>query len=175
MFTIERHGGRNRLVSDAKLTANDFGRVAKELGIVPMRARKIGLVAARMAEQDTVVETLWNGKETRNTAHYGDWIVTNLDARGVALRDRDGNTNTYVIEVDTFAHLYERMSWNNDFGEICRSSSTVLAIKLDGGFDIVAPWDEGQQASSGYLLLNGKDVYGNNTEPFEATYEILPQ
>jgi hypothetical protein len=175
MFAIERHGGRARLVSDSKLTVNDFGRIAQELGIVPMRARKIGLIAARLAEEDTVVETLWNGRETRNTAHYGDWIVTNLDQRGVALRDQDGNTNTYVVEADTFADLYERMGQSNDFGEICRSRSTVLAIKFDGGFDILAPWDEGQRASSGYLLLNGKHVYGNSAEPFEATYEILPQ
>jgi hypothetical protein len=47
----------------------------------------------------------------------------------------------------------------------------VDAIRLPGGFDIAAPWGERQQAPSGYLILSGGEVYGNNAETFAATYE----
>jgi hypothetical protein len=47
----------------------------------------------------------------------------------------------------------------------------VDAIRLPGGFDIAAPWGERQRVPSGYLILNGSEVYGSNAEAFRATYE----
>jgi hypothetical protein len=37
----------------------------------------------------------------------------------------------------------------------------------------LAPWGQRERAPKGYLLLNGKDVYGNNAGTFEATYEMV--
>jgi hypothetical protein len=50
---------------------------------------------------------------------------------------------------------------------------TVDALHLSGGFDIVAPWGERQTAPDGYLILSGRQVYGNNAETFAATYEVV--
>jgi hypothetical protein len=46
---------------------------------------------------------------------------------------------------------------------------------MPAGFDIMAPWGERQVGEQGYLILNGGEVYGNNTDTFEATYELVPQ
>ena len=153
------------------LTPADFERIAKETGRRPLRARKIGFVAARQASKREVVETRWNGKETTNTARKGDWIVTNLSPRQEALRDREGCLNIYVIRAERFPSLYEPTGVQNEFGALHRAKSIVDAIALPGGFDIVAPWGEQQTAPSGYLLRNGTEVYGNNAETFAATYE----
>ena len=48
----------------------------------------------------------------------------------------------------------------------------MSALSLPGGFDIVAPWGERQTGASGYLLLNGDEVYGISRDAFEATYEF---
>ncbi len=58
-------------------------------------------------------------------------------------------------------------------GKVYRPKGVVTALRFRGGFDILAPWGERQVAPAGYLILNGADVYGNNAETFEATYEAL--
>ena len=171
MHTITRTGGETRLESYAVLTPADFARIAEELGQAPVRARKIGYVAAREATRREVVETRWNGKETTNTARPGDFIVTNLTPERQLLRDDEGQTNVYVIAADKFPALYERTSEKGAHGAIYRAKGTVSALPLPRGFDIVAPWGERQTGASGYLLLNGEEVYGAGREAFEATYE----
>ena len=57
-------------------------------------------------------------------------------------------------------------------GAIYRAKGVVSTIPLPGGFDIAAPWGERQTATSGYLLCNGSEVYGNSRTAFEATYEV---
>ena len=84
MHKIVRIGGKARLEADAVLTPADFVRIAEELGETPVRARKVGYVAARKAKEPEVIETRWNGKETTNTARPGDFIVTNLTPRAPA-------------------------------------------------------------------------------------------
>ena len=81
MFKIDRTAPGDRLEADAVLTPSDFQSIAKQLGPPPLRARKIGYVAARAQPRSEVVETRWNGKETSNTARAGDFIVTNLSPR----------------------------------------------------------------------------------------------
>jgi hypothetical protein len=163
--------GGARLTSDAKLTPDDFRAVAGRVGVVPFAARKSGLISAVTAAGDTRVETRWNGKETVNTARPGDRIVTNLDARGKPLVDRDGQHNVYVIKADAFVKLYELADTPEILVATYRARGIVEAIALPGGFDILAPWGETQWADRGYLILNGADVYGNNADTFEATYE----
>ena len=55
---------------------------------------------------------------------------------------------------------------------VYRPKGVVEAIRFEGGFDIMAPWGEKQRASDGWLLLNGRDVYGNHQDTFTATYEL---
>jgi hypothetical protein len=166
--------GKARLKSDVRLKTEHFHAIAAHLGQNPIRARKIGYVAARQAQCRETIETRWNGKETANTAEVADWIVTSLSPTQEILRDRDGSVNTYVIAVDRFPSLYEPTGARIEHRAIYRAKGVVEAIALPGGFDILAPWGERQQAPAGYLLLNeGGEVYGNNAETFKATYEPL--
>jgi hypothetical protein len=176
MFKIVHTGpGRDavRVEADTRLTPDDFRRIASDLVRPIVRARKVGFVAAQVARQDETVETRWNGTETTNTARKGDWIVTNLSPEQKALRDREGHLNTYVIRADRFHHLYEPTGAQNELGAVHRARGVVEAIRLPGGFDIMAPWGERQRSPEGYLLCNGIEVYGNNAETFAATYKLL--
>jgi hypothetical protein len=176
MFTIESAGifrRKQRLVAPNQLVEAEFRKVADRIGRKAFKARKLGLIAARKAVEAETVETRWDSKETTNTARPGDWIVTNLSPKGKVLRDGEGNQNTYVVEADTFSGLYEPVGGQNTFGQIFKAKNTVDAVYLSGGFDILAPWGEKQTAREGYLLLNGKDVYGNNAKTFDATYEAV--
>jgi hypothetical protein len=176
MFKIQSSGVRKkkqRLVSNSVLKTVDFKNVGKALGVMPFSARKIAFVAARTARRAEDIETRWNGKETWNTAKPGDFIVTSLTRRKTILRDQAGNVNTYVIKAKTFAKLYAPVSGKNKRGAFYKAKSVVEAIALSGGFDILAPWGQRERTAKGYLLLNGKDVYGNNAGTFEATYEMV--
>jgi hypothetical protein len=142
LFNIESKGflgRRRRLVAEGELSSADFRIIAKQLGASPLPARKIGLVAARRATQVASVETRWNGKETRNTASPGDWIVTNLSPQGEVFRDKSDHPNTYVIRAATFDRLYEPTVGQTEFGPIYISDGLVEAIHLSGGFEILAP------------------------------------
>lgn len=173
LITSDDDDSRPRLVAPHGLTKHDFLLIAKALRIPPKSARKVGHVAARRSDVQQRIETRWNGKETENVAAPEDWIVTNLTADRDALRDKNGNTNTYVIRSERFPELYELTAASNTFGDIYRSVSQVEAIHLAGGFEILAPWNEVQRATSGYLILNGTKVYGNHEDTFLATYEFL--
>jgi hypothetical protein len=164
---------RRRLVANKVLKQSDFKRIAANLGVKPVRASKLGLIAARKAMRHETVATYWNGKETTNTARRGDFIVTSLTRRKTVLRDRRGNANTYVIKSKNFARLYGRTAGENKFGKFFKSKSIVNAVYFSGGFEILAPWGERERAPRGYLLQNGSAVYGNNAQTFEATYKIL--
>ena len=173
MRKIVRVGGNARLEADAILTPADFARIAEELGQTPVRARKVGYVAARKATASERVETRWNGKETTNTARPGDYIVTNLSPQRQPLRDDDGYINDYVIAADRFPTLYEPTSDTSEQGAIYRAKGVVSALPLPGGFDILAPWGERQTGASGYLLLNGDEVYASSAGAFDATYTAV--
>jgi hypothetical protein len=175
-FRIIRKGRRqdmSRLEADAILTPKDFHLIARALGGPAVRARKTGFVSARRATKYEPIQTRWNGIETTNTARPGDWIVTNLTRQKKPLLDTMGYINTYVIRVKRFASLYERTDGMTPFGAIYQSKSVVSVISLRGGFDIKAPWGERQRADKGYLVLNGKEVYGINKATFAATYEVV--
>jgi hypothetical protein len=173
LFKIHPTARGDRLEADGVLTPSDFQRIAKMLRRLPLRARKIGFVAARRAKKSQVVETYWNGKETSNTARRGDFIVTNLSPNSEALRDADGHLNVYVISADRFPSLYEPAAARSEHGAVYRAKGLASAIPLPGGLDIAAPWGERQTTSGGYLLLSGKDVYGISEGAFEETYELV--
>jgi hypothetical protein len=174
-FTLERTGkphDKCRLLAPTKLTRVDFFAVAARIGHQPIKARKIGLVAARRAQAVETIETRWNGKETINTAQPGDWIVTSLSLDKV-MCDPSGNVNTYVINAEIFPSLYESTAGENVFGRFFRAKHMVDALFLSGEFEILAPWGQKQTADAGYLLFNDEEVYGNNAIAFEETHEIV--
>jgi uncharacterized protein len=176
LFSVERTGkfGRKpRLVAHRQLTPADFRAVAVKLGKRPQTVRRIGLVAARQATTTEQVETRWNGRESQNAAAPGDWVVTNLSAQGQVLRDKAGSANVYVIRADRFASLYDRHTGELAEGAIYKATGgEAQALYFSGGFELVAPWGELQQAPEGYLLLNEGEVYGNNRETFDTSYVI---
>ncbi|MEQ1711105.1 MAG: hypothetical protein ABL908_06875 [Hyphomicrobium sp.] len=139
-----------------------------------MTARKIGFAAARQATGgEKKVVARWNGKESSDVAKPGDWIVTNMSPQREFLRDRENSLNTYVIRADVFPRLYDRDIGETEHGAIFRSKSVVEAFLLPGSFEIMAPWGEIQRGARGDLIKNGDEVFGNNRETFEATYEIV--
>lgn len=174
MYSIESNtAGAARLIATERLTAVDFRAIAKDLGVQPSNARKIGFVAARMAAQQQRVETRWNGLESSNVAAPGDWIVTNLTPDRTVMRDDDGHENAYVVKDEAFRRLYVRDHADTPpFGDVYRAVGEVSAIYLAGGFEILAPWNEIQRSDCGYLLLSGEEVYGNQKQTFEATYQM---
>jgi hypothetical protein len=168
-------GGKPRLIADAVLTAADFHAIAVKLGAKPRKARKVTMIAARPATAGERIETQWNGPETVNTAKAGDWVATSLAADGEVLRDRAGHPNSYIIPAADFPTLYAQVEGSNQFGRFHAARGTVAALRLSGGFEILAPWGELQTAPDGYLMLVGSEVYGNNAETFAATYEVLDE
>jgi hypothetical protein len=176
MFKIESSGifrRKHRLVAPTKLDKDDFKKVAGCIGAKPVKARKIGFGAARRAVRAEVIATQWDGKETTNSAQPGDWIVTNLSPARTVIRDKTGHENIYVIKAENFAGLYDSIIGSNEFGQFYKAKNIVDAVYLSGGFDIFASWGQKQVADVGYLLASGHDVYGNNSDTFNATYEVV--
>ena len=176
MFSIEWTGSGQRsarVIATDTLGKTEFHRIAAMLGAPAVTARKTGSVAAHKAGNAQRVETRWNGKESANDAAPGDWIVTALGPDGQALRDGEGSTNVYVVREDKFSELYEPSNLASSAGPVFRPKGVVEAIRLEGGFEIEAPWGELQRGDDGWLLLNGDEVYGNHRDTFAATYEIL--
>jgi uncharacterized protein len=174
-FTIETQGllrKKHRLTARRQLTPADFRALAVRLGVRPLTARREGLVAARQATARENVETRWNGKESQDTAAPGDWIITNLSARGRVMRDKAGHTNVYVIRADRFPTLYDRHEGETEQGAIYKAKGTVQALYFGAGFELMAPWGELQKGPDGYVILNGEEVYGNNRTTFDASYKI---
>jgi len=177
MYKILRTGfwrPKARLLAPDGIDAGEeFNRMAVDLHTFVRKAHKTGFVAARVAGARQAVVTHWNGQETTNTAEPGDFVVTNLGPDRVTLLDRSGNVNVYVIAAARFPDLYEPDSGQTKFGEVYRAKGVVDALYLSGGFILKAPWGELQQADEGYLLRNGREVYGNSKETFERTYQMV--
>lgn len=178
MYRIDYLGdaGDPRVTSTACLDADQFAMLALELGVAIVRARKTAPISARRATSPEHIETRWNGKESEADAQAGDWVVTALAADRRRLIDSDGYRNVYVITGDRFFELYAPLEDQAapTGGDLYRPTSVVEAIRLTGGFEIVAPWGAVQRADDGWLLLrSGRDVYGNHRDTFAATYEII--
>ena len=174
MFTIGTTSTNDpRLKSASVLSADDFRAVAEATRQRIFSARKSALVSSRVATRVEKVETRWNGKETHNSANPFDHIVTSLDRSGEPLVDEEGHQNIYVIPADRFDALYQTVPRSPGGRAVYQARGTVEVVFLAGGFEIMAPWGEIQTADRGYLICNGPDVYGNNAETFEASYDRI--
>jgi hypothetical protein len=139
--------------------------------------RKVGYVAAVVADKPTRVVTYRKGKETDTVAQPGDYIVTNLspETRMPLLSD-DGHPDQYVIKANRFSDLYEDFGRKNAaYGRVYKAKSIVKAIYFPNGFDICPPWGGSQVAESGYLFLNGSEVYGCEADACEQTYQVVAE
>lgn len=167
--------GVERLAASAKLSNAEFQQIASSMSVVPLNAKKTGIVAACVARQQMVVETVWESESTSSTAKVGDWIVTSLDRRGGYLLDSLERRNVYVIPSERFPHLYKRIPGENSGNPLfeARDERTVQAIAFEGGIDIIAPWGSRQVMDRGYLVSNGTEVYGNEARSFLETYTLL--
>lgn len=179
-YTIEPAGDppRVRLISSEVLAAHeDFERIVlhlEDFGLAVRGARKIAFVSAKQHHGAPIkIEVRANGKETDVDVKEGDWIVTNMDRNKQLIRDQQGSVNTYAIDKDRFDDLYELNEGRTEYGQVYKAKGVVDAIELPGGFDIVAPWKERQQAASGFIVRNGDDVYGIQRDMFDQTYEFI--
>lgn len=175
-FVIERRGSAGeRLVAQETLGPDDFDAIAKDAGRRPVRARKVGLVAARVAIAQEEVATEWNGEVTRNVAAPDDVIVTNYRADRTPLLDAQGRRNHYVMRKATFEQKYERVAGAMADGQPLYANKgeiVVEAIEFPGGLDVLAGWGKRQTMKNGYLLRSGTAVYGNDRLSFEGTYAV---
>ncbi len=181
-FRVEGKGTKAEgLVASEKLSGADFDAIAAAFGRKIQRARKVSMVAARVAREVETIKTEWGTENTTNTAQPGDWIVTNykLAVNGSApkpLLDDQSRLNTYVIKPDVFTQRYKRGLGETPNGPLFVAKDGILVDAIYvGRLDIVAPWGERQQIGAAYLLRGGaNDIYGNAKSSFDATYEILP-
>jgi hypothetical protein len=166
-----------RIVAARRLDAQAFRDTARGLGAAIGRYRKTAKVAAQPAAERQTVITHWNGEETRNIAESGDMLVTTLNADGSPALDTDGHVNTYVIGPARFEALYRAAGEpapQPEYGALFEARGEVEAFLAPGGFEIMAPWGEMERAASGYIVLNGEDVYGVAGEVFAQTYAKMP-
>ena len=180
-FTISETASGPRLSSDQRLSADvDFEAIIRDLatrGSSLFQAVKAAPVAARQIPEesrDILVRTCINGSETINTAKPSDWIVTSLDIDARPMQDRQGMKNVYVVKDDRFHTIYDLSAHSTEDGIIChpKGEKPIDVLAFPGGFDIVAPWGERQQASSGVIVRKAGDVYGIHIEAFQKTYRI---
>ena len=137
-----------RITAPNVLSSEDFDAALSDLCSRPITARKVACVVARCVVQHEVVNTIWNGKETSNIGEAGDWVVTNLSRDGAVLRDMVGNANVYVVRGKKFEELYE-LAQKTGEAAVYRARGMVEAIYFEGGYDIMAPWGERQEAARG--------------------------
>jgi hypothetical protein len=176
-YRIETRGWlrrKRRLIASGVLSAADFDRLAREVGVAARRARKVGLVAGQVITEAKLHSIEWAGEATKTKAEPNDWLVTNLNKDGHPIRDK-GKINQYVVKPATFAARYEPDGRESPYGTIykTRQAVEVETLYFASGLDIAAPWGERQTLDDGYLLKAGTEVYGNARKSFEETYEAL--
>jgi hypothetical protein len=174
-FEILGDKRKPRLESDVALTPADFDAIATRLATKPKRARKVVVVAARVVRDATTLDVVWATEKTKSEAAPGDWIVTNLGRNDRPIKDRNNQINQYVIKTDRFPILYKRIAGETENGPRfqAREESEVVCLAFPGGIDIPAPWGERQSVESGYLLCSGDEVYANEEQSFDDTYQFV--
>jgi hypothetical protein len=167
---------RKKPATRSPLSAADFFQISRLMSGYTV-LRKVGFIAAVVAKKPTRVVTYRKGIETDAMAQPGDYIATNLlPETRMPLISSDGHPDQYVIKADRFDDLYEDYGRKNAaYGRVYKAKSIVKAIYFANGFDICPPWGGSQVADSGYLFLNGSEVYGCEAEACEQTYQRVAE
>ena len=172
----DNRNNSEEIATRSPLSAADFFQITRLTGGYTV-LRKVGFAAAVVADKATRVVTYRKGKETDAIAQPGDYIVTNLSPETrMPLLSNDGHPDQYVIRAGRFDDLYEDYGRKNAaYGRVYKAKSIVKAIYFPNGFDICPPWGGSQVADSGYLFLNGSEVYGCEAEACEQTYQVVAE
>ena len=137
---------------------------------------KYQTVLARQAKEMEEITTFTSyGKETKNTAHPGDYIIMN----------QTNAKEQYVIQEDKFGPRYVFIQNVNGEWDSYRAIGKVIAIeitknvltklKLPAHLEIIAAWNEYQYMSKGDFLvcpLDKSEVYRISRKEFFETYAL---
>lgn len=122
-------------------------------------ARKNGVVkAVRVTKEIPITTVLMDGTiESMNTAHPGDWIVTNPSGE------------SYAIPDEVFLGRYELVS-----EDTYRAKGDGVFVKIDEDITFEASWGETAYMKAGaYLSIqNPEDIYGIANAVFKETYSV---
>ncbi|MEM9548104.1 MAG: patatin-like phospholipase family protein [Bacteroidota bacterium] len=138
-------------------------------------AKQQSIHAYQATKSEKVISITSFGKETKNTAEPGDYIVTNQ----TSAKER------YVIKQDKFASRY---AYVRDLGgkqAEYRALGKIRAVELTAKilqqmnlpphFEIIADWNEYQYAGKDDFIvcpLDGSEVYRIAKEEFKETYVL---
>lgn len=123
---------------------------------------KTAIIKAEQVKVTTRVETIINGMlETTNTAHPGDYIITNPSGE------------KYVLSSEKFATRY----LPSESPGMYKAVGEIKAIKNPFGkaITIIAPWGEEQHGDSNcYIAMTDKttDRYIIEAQAFQDTYGL---
>lgn len=130
------------------------------------------LVKFRQSEENEEVTT-FNSKgeyESTSVAHTGDYIVTNVNAKGEVPTGE--HENTWVIKKDTFERTYQKVS--DELAKPIPEERHFEISNNDG--DLMAPWGEKQLIRKGDYIFrsnNGNEDYVVSANEFSTTYDVL--
>lgn len=167
------------LTATEKLTRDNFDQLARDLGVVPGLAQKLGdkpVAAMQIVDVNTPVTTI-NTKDgsvqATKMAKPGDAIMTRLNKDGTPKYGSTGELDQWVVDADKLDKLYNKLGQKSDFGAVVGGNNEVLFIELPKGGEIVAPWGGTQKTSDGVLQfsLTTNEVYLNEADGFK-TFDI---
>jgi len=135
----------------------DFLRESKNI----KKYNKFGNVTFKVAmEEQNIITITSDGKETRNVAHPGDYIITNPGGE------------QYVVKPTKFPSRYEIVEEN-----LATCKGSCWGIEYEGDqFEFEAPWGEAMVCKNGDMLVSPDaeltEVYRIARKEFEETYKL---
>ena len=148
-------------LSAVKLSQKEVQKLFKEHKDPAKKYKKVGTVVARAASEGEKIDTVIDGvKETTNTAHKGDWVVTGPKGE------------EYIISGEKFDSRYKATDKPNVF----KATGVCYAIEYRGlAFQFDASWGERMIMKSGDYLASlsptGSEPYRIEREVFHKTYK----
>lgn len=170
-----------------KVKVEEYVKELLERGIKPIQAKKHAPIHAREgivgetvitwsedANGNPIVERKSEVKLDEKTGKPGH-VVTKLDENGMPKLDKNGHTNTWIIEDAKFQEKYEP---DLEMGESVYKPKGTVQIFIQIQDDIIIEqWGKEEKISrGGYInITNIDDMYGISERDFNDTYKIIPQ
>lgn len=168
-----------------KVKVEEYVKELLERGIKPVQAKKFALIHAREGKigetvitwsQDSkgnpIIEKTAQVKIDEKTGKPGH-VVTKLNEDGTPIIDKNGHTNTWIIEDGKFQERYEQYS---EMGESVYKPKGTEQIFIQIQDDIVIEqWGKEEKISKGgYINITDiSDMYGISERDFNDTYKII--